>query len=71
MALFWAKPKLPLRRLGQAGRERQNAPKAHEEALARLSATSQTGYVQADFIIEAVVEKLAVKHELFQQLAAQ
>ncbi|SMB94740.1 3-hydroxybutyryl-CoA dehydrogenase [Hymenobacter roseosalivarius DSM 11622] len=42
-----------------------------EAALARLRPTTDLAIVQADLIIEAVVEKLAVKHELFQNLAAQ
>ena len=41
-----------------------------DAALARLTATTELHKVQADCIIEAVVERLDVKHQLFQQLAA-
>lgn len=40
-----------------------------EAALARLRTTTDLATVQADLIVEAVVEKLAVKHQLFQELA--
>ena len=40
------------------------------EALSRLSPVSDLVMVQAELIIEAVVEKMAVKHQLFQELAA-
>ena len=39
-------------------------------ALARLTLTTALADVHADCIIEAVVERLDVKHQLFQQLAA-
>jgi 3-hydroxybutyryl-CoA dehydrogenase len=57
--------------LGKLVEKGKMPPKAREEALARLQPTTDLATVQANFIIEAVVEKLAVKHELFQQLAAQ
>ncbi len=41
-----------------------------EAALARLRPTTDLSTVQADLIIEAVVEKLSIKHQLFQELAA-
>lgn len=41
-----------------------------EAALARLRPTTDLSTVQADLIVEAVVEKLSVKHQLFQELAA-
>lgn len=44
-------------------------PEARDAALARLRPTTDLTTVQADLIIEAVVEKLAVKHQLFGELA--
>ena len=43
---------------------------ARDAALARLTLTTDLGTVQADVIVEAVVERLDVKHQLFQELAA-
>ena len=43
---------------------------ARDAALARLISTTDLSTVQADLIIEAVVERLDVKHQLFQELAA-
>ncbi|OWP61602.1 3-hydroxybutyryl-CoA dehydrogenase, partial [Hymenobacter amundsenii] len=40
-----------------------------EDALARLTLTDQLDNVQADLIVEAVVERLDVKQQLFQNLA--
>lgn len=40
-----------------------------EAALARLTATTDMSLVQADLIVEAVVERLDVKHQLFRELA--
>jgi len=45
-------------------------PEARAAALARLTTTTDLGAVRADCIIEAVVERLDVKHRLFQDLAA-
>ena len=45
-------------------------PEARAAALARLTTTTDLGSVRADCIIEAVVERLDVKHRLFQDLAA-
>ncbi|MBC6991205.1 3-hydroxyacyl-CoA dehydrogenase NAD-binding domain-containing protein [Hymenobacter sp. BT491] len=42
---------------------------ARDAALALLHPTTDLVMVQADLIIEAVVEKLTVKHQLFQELA--
>lgn len=57
--------------LGKLVEKGKMPPAEREAALARLRPTTDLATVQADFIIEAVVEKLAVKHELFQNLAAQ
>ena len=46
------------------------APDARDEALARLTCTTVLADVRADCIIEAVVERLDVKHQLFKDLAA-
>lgn len=43
---------------------------ARDAALAHLTATTDPRVVQADCIIEAVVERLDAKHQLFQELAA-
>jgi 3-hydroxybutyryl-CoA dehydrogenase len=42
---------------------------AREEALARLTCTTELARVKADLIVEAVVERLDVKHQLFLDLA--
>ncbi|MBG8553064.1 3-hydroxyacyl-CoA dehydrogenase NAD-binding domain-containing protein [Hymenobacter guriensis] len=47
---------------------RLTAPE-QEAALARLRLTTDLSTVQAELIIEAVVEKLSVKHQLFRELA--
>ncbi|MDQ2769951.1 MAG: 3-hydroxyacyl-CoA dehydrogenase NAD-binding domain-containing protein [Bacteroidota bacterium] len=47
----------------------QLTPEAREAALARLTLTTTLADVCADCIIEAVVERLDVKHKLFQDLA--
>ncbi|GAB2458437.1 hypothetical protein GCM10011375_07690 [Hymenobacter qilianensis] len=57
--------------LGKLVEKGKIPPAEREAALARLHPTTDLAIVQADLIIEAVVEKLAVKHELFQNLAAQ
>ena len=44
-------------------------PEARDAALARLTVTTDMSVVQADLIIEAVVERLDVKHQLFRELA--
>ena len=46
------------------------APEARDAALARLTCTTVLADVRADCIIEAVVERLDVKHQLFKDLAA-
>ena len=43
---------------------------ARDAALARLTCTTALADVRADCIIEAVVERLDVKHQLFKDLAA-
>lgn len=45
-------------------------PAGREAALARLTLTTELSAVQAELIIEAVVERLDVKHQLFRDLAA-
>ncbi|TYZ09245.1 3-hydroxybutyryl-CoA dehydrogenase [Hymenobacter lutimineralis] len=55
--------------LGKLVEKGKLAPEARDEALARLRPTTDLTTVQADLIIEAVVEKLAVKHQLFGELA--
>ncbi|AYA37694.1 3-hydroxybutyryl-CoA dehydrogenase [Hymenobacter oligotrophus] len=42
----------------------------HDAALGRLTLTHDLEKVQADIVIEAVVEKMSVKHQLFVDLAA-
>ena len=44
-------------------------PADRDAALQRLTTTTDTSVVQADLIIEAVVERLDVKHQLFRELA--
>jgi 3-hydroxybutyryl-CoA dehydrogenase len=39
-----------------------------EEALSNLSFSNELTDLKADFIIEAVIEKLEVKHDIFSQL---
>ncbi|WP_133271406.1 3-hydroxyacyl-CoA dehydrogenase NAD-binding domain-containing protein [Hymenobacter radiodurans] len=57
--------------LGKLVEKGKMPPTEREAALTRLRPTTDLAVVQADLIIEAVVEKLTVKHELFQNLAAQ
>lgn len=45
-------------------------PAGREAALARLTLTTELSAVRAELIIEAVVERLDVKHQLFRDLAA-
>ncbi len=45
-------------------------PAGREAALARLTLTTDLSAVRAELIIEAVVERLDVKHQLFRDLAA-
>ena len=56
--------------LGKLVAKQQLTSAARDAALARLSTTTDMGAAQADLIIEAVVERLDVKHRLFQELAA-
>ena len=55
--------------LGKLVEKGKLTPEARAEALGRLTATTEIGEVRADCIIEAVVERLDVKHQLFRQLA--
>lgn len=55
--------------LGKLVEKNKLTPEARDTALARLIATTDMSTVQADLIIEAVVERLDVKHKLFQELA--
>ena len=56
--------------LGRLVEKKKLTAEARDAALARLSLTTDLGTVQADLILEAVVERLDVKHQLFQELAA-
>jgi len=56
--------------LGKLVEKNKLTTEARDAALARLTLTTDLGIVQADLIIEAVVERLDVKHQLFQELAA-
>ena len=55
--------------LGKLVEKGRLTAEARDAALARLTATTELSEVKADCIIEAVVERLDVKHKLFQQLA--
>ncbi len=55
--------------LGKLVEKNKLTAEAREAALARLTATTELSAVRADLIIEAVVERLVVKHQLFQELA--
>ena len=55
--------------LGKLVAKSRLTSEARDAALARLTLTTDLGTVQADLIIEAVVERLDVKHQLFQELA--
>ena len=56
--------------LGKLVDKNKLTPEAREAALARLTLSTTLAEVRADCIIEAVVERLDVKHKLFQDLAA-
>ena len=56
--------------LGKLVEKNKLTPAAREAALARLTLTTELADVRADCIVEAVVERLDVKHKLFQDLAA-
>ena len=55
--------------LGKLVEKGKLTAEARDEALARLTATTDMATVQADIIVEAVVERLDVKHQMFQELA--
>ena len=55
--------------LGKLVAKNKLTSEASEAALARLTLTTMLADVRADCIIEAVVERLDVKHKLFQDLA--
>jgi 3-hydroxybutyryl-CoA dehydrogenase len=56
--------------LGKLVEKGRLTAEARDAALARLTATTDMSVVQADLIVEAVVERLDVKHQLFGELAA-
>ena len=56
--------------LGKLVEKNKLTAEAREAALARLTLTTELAAVRADCIIEAVVERLDVKHQLFRDLAA-
>ena len=56
--------------LGKLVEKNKLTPTARAAALARLTLTTDLADVRADCIIEAVVERLDVKHQLFKDLAA-
>ena len=53
------------------GRKGKLTPEAQARAEAHLTVTTRFEDLVADVLLEAVVERLDVKHELFRQLAAQ
>ena len=55
--------------LGKLVEKGRLTAEARTAALARLHCTTEIAEVKADCIIEAVVERLDVKHQLFKQLA--
>ncbi|OGX86387.1 3-hydroxyacyl-CoA dehydrogenase NAD-binding domain-containing protein [Hymenobacter glacialis] len=55
--------------LGKLVAKNKLTAEARDEALALLTPTTDMSIVQADLIIEAVVERLDVKHQLFRELA--
>lgn len=56
--------------LGKLVEKNKLTVEARQAALARLTLTTELADVRADCIIEAVVERLDVKHQLFKDLAA-
>ena len=57
--------------LGKLVEKQKITPEDREAALTRLTLTADLAQVQADLIVEAVVERLDVKQRLFQDLARQ
>ena len=55
--------------LGKLVAKNKLTAEARDAALARLTVATDMGLAQADLIIEAVVERLDVKHQLFRELA--
>ena len=55
--------------LGKLVEKNKLTAEARDEALARLTVATDMGLAQADLVIEAVVERLDVKHQLFRELA--
>ena len=55
--------------LGKLVARNKLTAEARDAALARLTVATDMGLAQADLIIEAVVERLDVKHQLFRELA--
>lgn len=56
--------------LGKLVEKNKLSAEARTQALARLTCTAELTQVKADLIVEAVVERLDVKHQLFKELAA-
>ncbi len=56
--------------LGKLVEKNKLSAESREQALALLSCTTELSAVRADLIVEAVVERLDVKHQLFKELAA-
>ena len=56
--------------LGKLVEKNKLTPAARDVALSHLTLTTDMTVVRADLIIEAVVERLDVKHQLFRELAA-
>ncbi|SET92147.1 3-hydroxyacyl-CoA dehydrogenase NAD-binding domain-containing protein [Hymenobacter actinosclerus] len=57
--------------LGKLVEKQKLSPAERDAALARLTLTDQLAEVRAELIVEAVVERLDVKQQLFRQLAGQ
>ncbi|NVO31629.1 3-hydroxyacyl-CoA dehydrogenase NAD-binding domain-containing protein [Hymenobacter lapidiphilus] len=57
--------------LGKLVEKQKLSPEERDAALARLTLTDKLPEVRADLIVEAVVERLDVKQQLFRQLAEQ
>ncbi|GAB3288953.1 3-hydroxyacyl-CoA dehydrogenase NAD-binding domain-containing protein [Hymenobacter humi] len=55
--------------LGKLVEKNKLTAEARDAALARLTMATDMGLAQADLVIEAVVERLDVKHQLFRELA--